>query len=65
MDYLERLTEAKRDGKAVALCLVIETKGAVPRHAGSKMLVFADGSTEGSVGGGELELRTVQAALES
>jgi len=65
MDYLERLTEAKRDGKAVALCLVIETKGAVPRHAGSKMLVFADGSTEGSVGGGELESRTVQAALES
>ena len=65
MDYLERLTEATRDGKAVALCIVIETEGAVPRHAGSKMLVYADGRTEGSVGGGELESRTVKAALES
>ncbi len=65
MDFVDRLSEAKRDGKAVALCIVIETKGAVPRHAGSKMLVYSSGRTEGSVGGGELELRTVEAALES
>lgn len=65
MDFLERLVEAKKDSKAVALCIVIETQGAVPRHAGSKMLVYADGHTEGSVGGGELESRTVDAALES
>ncbi len=65
MDFLDRLVEAKKDGKAVALCVVIDTKGAVPRHAGSKMLVYTDGHTEGSVGGGELESRTVNAALES
>ena len=65
MDFLDRLQEAKRDGKAVALCIVIETKGAVPRHAGSKMLVYANGQIEGSVGGGELEARTVEAAIES
>jgi xanthine dehydrogenase accessory factor len=65
MDFVDRLSEAKKDGKAVALCIVIETKGAVPRHAGSKMLVYSSGRTEGSVGGGELELRTVEAALES
>jgi Xanthine and CO dehydrogenases maturation factor, XdhC/CoxF family len=51
LDFLDRLHAAKRDGKAVALCIVIETKGAVPRHAGSKMLVYADGQTEGTVGG--------------
>ena len=65
MDFLDRLNTAKRDGKAVALCIVIETKGAVPRHAGSKMLVYAYGQTEGTVGGGELESRTVDAAIES
>ena len=65
MDFINRLLDAKKDGKPVALCIVIETKGAVPRHAGSKMLVFSDGSTEGSVGGGELESRTVTAAMES
>jgi xanthine dehydrogenase accessory factor len=39
----------------VALCTVVNTKGSVPRHAGAKMLVFADGSIEGTVGGGETE----------
>ncbi len=65
MDFFEKLSEAKKDGRAVALCIVIETIGAVPRHAGSKMLVYGDGRTEGSVGGGELEARTVEAAIES
>lgn len=65
MDFFHRLHEAKKDGKAVALCIVIETKGAVPRHAGSKMLVYANRQTEGSVGGGELEARIVDAAIES
>lgn len=65
MEFWEKLIETKRDGVPVALCIVIETKGAVPRHAGSKMLVYADGKTEGSVGGGEVEARTLEAALAS
>lgn len=65
MDFLEKLIEAKKAGLPVAFCIVIETKGAVPRHVSSKMLVYPDGRTEGSVGGGELEARTVIAALES
>jgi len=65
MDVLDRLVEAKNSGIPVALCIVIETKGSVPRRASSKMLVYADGQTEGTVGGGELEARTVDAALES
>jgi xanthine dehydrogenase accessory factor len=65
MNFIDRLYEAKKECRPVALCIVIETKGAVPRHAGSKMLVYSDGKSEGSVGGGELEVRTVEAALES
>jgi xanthine dehydrogenase accessory factor len=65
MDVLDRLVEAKNKGIPVALCIVIETKGSVPRRASSKMLVYAGGQTEGTVGGGELEARTVDAALES
>jgi len=65
MDFFDLLSVAKKEGKPVALCIVVETIGAVPRHAGSKMLVYASGRTEGSVGGGELELRTINAALES
>ncbi len=65
MDFLDRLSVAKKDGRPVALCIVIDTKGAVPRHAGSKMLVYGDGHTEGSVGGGDLEMITIDSARES
>jgi xanthine dehydrogenase accessory factor len=61
----DRLTEADRKGRLVALCTVIRAQGSVPRHAGSKMLVFEDGSIEGSIGGGELESRVIAEALEA
>ncbi len=61
----EKLLEAKKEGKAVCYCVVIETKGSVPRRAGSKMLVYADGSTDGSVGGGAVESQTVEMALKA
>lgn len=64
-DIYEKLSTAKKSGQPVCLCMVIETKGAVPRHAGSKMLVYADGTTVGSVGGGQVENETLIAALRA
>jgi xanthine dehydrogenase accessory factor len=61
----EELAEIERTGKAAALATVVRAHGAVPRHTGSKMIVHADGHTLGSVGGGELEERVRQAALQS
>jgi xanthine dehydrogenase accessory factor len=49
----------------VVACVVRES-GSVPRRTGAKMLVYADGRTQGSVGGGIFELlvvRDAQAAL--
>jgi xanthine dehydrogenase accessory factor len=60
-----RLAEAERHGQPVALCTVIRAQGSVPRHTGSKMLVFADGSIEGTIGGGEMEGRVIAAARDS
>mgnify|MGYP000876366628 CR=1 FL=1 len=65
IEIFEKLVEASREQKSVCFCVVIETKGAVPRHAGSKMLVYSDGFTVGTVGGGEVENRTVEAALQA
>lgn len=59
---LEALAQAERDGDLAALCTVIRTRGSVPRHAGSKMLVWGDGRTQGTIGGGEMENRVRQAA---
>jgi len=65
IDILQRLAELKTAGEPVSLCVVIKTNGAVPRHAGTKMLVFPDGRTEGTVGGGGVEQAALLAALEA
>lgn len=65
MSILEHLNEAVRAGQPVALCTVVNTTGSVPRHAGTKMLVFADGRFEGTVGGGQTETLVHQEALNA
>jgi len=65
--FFAALAELEKSGGAAALCTIIRARGSVPRHAGSKMLVYADGRIEGTVGGGELESRVIreaQAALQ-
>jgi xanthine dehydrogenase accessory factor len=59
------LAEAEHQGRPAALCTLVRARGSVPRHAGAKMLVYADGQTLGTVGGGEMESRVVQAAREA
>lgn len=64
MDILvNQLNIAINKGISVCLCVVIETTGSVPRRAGTKMLVFADGRTVGTVGGGSVEANSTEAAL--
>jgi Xanthine and CO dehydrogenases maturation factor, XdhC/CoxF family len=62
---LQKLAEFNQQQKAICLCVVVSTNGGVPRHAGSKMLVLPDGSTLGTVGGGEVEAAAKEAALEA
>ena len=48
----------------VALATIVDVRGSVPRHAGSKMLVTPDGNSIGSVGGGHSEARALAACRE-
>ena len=50
-------------GIPAVFCVVTETTGSTPRKAGSKMLVFQDGTIKGTVGGGSVEFQTIQDAL--
>ena len=69
MEELERVYEAVlaaiRRGEPAALATVIETRGSTPREAGAKMLVYGDGRTEGTVGGGGVEARVIELALQA
>lgn len=49
----------------IAVATVIATDRSVPRRPGAKMIVRADGSTLGSIGGGEMESRCIQEALRA
>jgi xanthine dehydrogenase accessory factor len=62
---LRELAGAVDAGRPVALATIVDTKRSVPRHRGTKMLVFSDGSSIGTVGGGELEARVRRAALDA
>lgn len=46
------LGEAMKRAEDVALVTIVATNGSTPQRVGAKMLVFADGRTVGTVGGG-------------
>ena len=56
-----RLADALAAGEATVMATILETQGAVPRRAGSRLLAWREGF-EGSVGGGEAEARVLAAA---
>ncbi|MEI8049239.1 MAG: XdhC family protein [Bacteroidota bacterium] len=51
-------------GIPAVLCIVTETTGSTPRKAGSKMLVYQDGSIKGTIGGGSVEFQAIQDAIK-
>jgi len=61
----QALSELEKNNQSASICTVTKSEGSTPRHVGSKMLVYPDGKFIGTVGGGELESRVIQAALES
>lgn len=61
----QALADLEKRNAAGALCTIIRSHGSTPRHTGSKMLVFADGTFTGTVGGGELENRVLAEARQS
>ncbi len=65
-DQIVRELAAAMDQRApVVLATIVATKRSVPRRAGTKMLVYPDGQTSGTVGGGEMESQVVAAAIET
>ncbi|MGB7340893.1 MAG: XdhC family protein [Phototrophicaceae bacterium] len=53
---------ATEQGIPSALATVLSTTGSIPRHAGSKMLIFADGNIVGTIGGGKMESAVMESA---
>ena len=60
-----KISDLYKDSRGSAICIVISNSGSVPGKIGAKMVVFEDGSIEGTVGGGAVESKTIEEALEA
>ncbi|MCQ2418385.1 MAG: xanthine dehydrogenase accessory protein XdhC [Clostridia bacterium] len=60
----ETLSAAIQNNQAAVLCTIVTGHGSAPRGAGAKMVVFQDGSTLGTVGGGAVELHCIEIAKQ-
>ena len=59
---MARLSE---QGESFAVATIFDKVGSAPRSAGAKMVVRADGSIFGTIGGGRLEADAVRLAKEA
>ncbi len=60
----KKIIEVENSNHKAALCTIIMVKGSAPRKTGAKMLVYANGSIAGTIGGGSLEKVVIQQALD-
>jgi xanthine dehydrogenase accessory factor len=66
MDEVYReLQKCLAAGETVVMATVADTRGSTPRRSGARMLVRADGTFSGTIGGGCGESEVLQEALEA
>lgn len=63
--FYQRVSELLEvNSRAFAICTVVETKGSTPRHSG-KMIVFENGESEFTIGGGPAEKGSIDLAVQA
>ena len=61
MSILESICREMDFGRRAALVSVVEQSASSPRHAGAAMLVGPDGIVAGTIGGGAMEAKAIEA----
>jgi xanthine dehydrogenase accessory factor len=64
MDIFEEITMVKKSGMRAMLATVVESMGSAPGKPGARMIIKADGATVGTIGGGAVEKKITEEALE-
>ena len=62
-EVVRQLLDALAAGRDTAYCRLVETRGSTPQKAGAVMLVYADGSQAGTLGGGCVEAEVKRRAI--
>lgn len=63
-NLLLKIPEYLKDNRLSAICIITKSGGSAPGKIGAKMVVFNDGSIEGTVGGGAIEKQIIDDALK-
>ncbi len=63
MRIFEKANELEKENKTFALATLIETDGSTPRNDSAKMIIRADKTTYGTIGGGALEQAVIKESL--
>lgn len=64
MNIYTEIEQIRKRGESAALCIIVNTKGSTPRKAGAKMIVLENGGIIGTIGGGNLEKKVIENALQ-
>jgi len=62
-EIFKKIAELQDQEIAICLATIVEASGSTPRGVGAKMILCADGTTYGTVGGGCGESQVKSAAL--
>jgi xanthine dehydrogenase accessory factor len=63
-DIYQEIVRIRAEGEEAALVTIVSATGSTPREEGAKMLVRADGSILGTIGGGSLEAQVIKEAIK-
>lgn len=64
-DLFQTIIDALKGAEPIALLTVTRSIGSTPRHAAAKMVVRPDGTWQGTIGGGTMEHKAIQDAVEA
>lgn len=64
VDIYKKIIEIYEKGIEAAVCTIVSTKGSTPLKESAKMIVYKNGSTFGTIGGGEVEKETIEKAVK-
>ncbi len=64
LDLFREIAKRRDRGETVAMATIISSKGSTPRGVGARIMVAADGSIAGTIGGGCGEHEVCLAALD-
>jgi xanthine dehydrogenase accessory factor len=62
--FYEQLLALEQEGTAFVFVVLVESLGSTPQDSGAKMLVTAGGLYAGTVGGGKIEAKAIELAIE-